>query len=609
VNGPGEEPPVQAQVAPRAPRSPRRRWLRRTAGLAFLILLCIGGWLGISGYRAYAELSAAKDHLEAAKQALLRADSATAQGEVDLAVDNAAAARGNTSTVLWDVVAAVPGVGQPFDAAAKISAAVDELAVQVLRPAASAGAALAPDTLRGADGAINLDALVSARAPLQHAATAAARLSATVNAIPSGGYVDTVEAAREQLQVQTRELVGLLNTATDAATIVPPMLGSDGPRTYFFAFQTNAEARGTGGLLGSFAILRTDHGHVSVVKMGSGSNADLVDQGSNPVNLGPEFAQQGYIGNSTTAWGNSNISANFPYVAQIWASLWQLQSGQRVDGVMATDPVALGYLLDVVGGLTLPDGQFVDGDNFVQITESEIYEKFPGLDGADRDARKVYEQGISGELVQKIIGDSGGHTVDLLRALGKAAAEGRLDLWSALPDEQAVLDPTPLGHEVPDDSAPYAGLVVNNSSHGKLDYYLGRAVNYTAGGCGQPNRQSTVAATLTNNAPPQGLPTFVTIGSPPGPVGTNRSDVTLYATAGAQLTAVTVNGVPAAAKPGTERGHPVFTINVEIPPGAAVVVIFVLTEPTAAGRARVPIQPLVLPMDVTTDVPVCGAGG
>jgi len=243
VNGPGEEPPVQPQVAPRAPRSPWRRWLRRTAGLAFLILLCIGGWLGISGYRAYAELSAAKDHLEAAKQALLRADSAAAQGEVDLAVDNAAAARGNTSTALWNVVAAVPGVGQPFDAAAKISAAVDELVVHVLRPAASAGAALAPDTLRGADGAINLDALVSARAPLQQAATAAARLSATVNAIPSGGYVDTVETAREQLQVQTRELVGLLNTATDAVTIVPPMLGGDGPRTYFFAFQTNAEAR------------------------------------------------------------------------------------------------------------------------------------------------------------------------------------------------------------------------------------------------------------------------------------------------------------------------------------------------------------------------------
>lgn len=600
---------MQAEVAPRAPRSRRRRLLYRTAGLALLILLGLAGWIGVSGYRAHAELNAAKDHLESAKQALLRADGTTARSEVDLAVDNAAAARGNTSTVLWDTVAAIPGLGQPFEQTTKISAAAYDLVDQVLRPAVSAGVALAPETLRSPDGAISVDAMLTARAPLQQAAAAAVRLSETVNTIPSGGYVGSVEAAREQLQAQTRELVGLLNTAADAATIIPPMLGSDGPRTYFFAFQTNAEARGTGGLLGSFAILRADHGHLSIVSTGSGSNADLRDQGSNPVNLGSEFAQQGYIGDSTTAWGNSNISANFPYVARIWASLWQLQSGQHVDGVIATDPVALGYVLDAIGGLTLSDGQFVDGDNFVQITESEIYEKFPGVDGVDRDARKIYEQGISGELVQKIIADSGGHTVDLLRALTKAAAEGRLDLWSAFPAEQAVLAPTPLGHEVPDDAAPYAGLVVNNSSHGKLDYYLGRAVNYTAGGCAHPTRQSTVTVTLTNNAPAHGLPPFVTIGSPPGPVGINRSDVTLYATAGAQLRTVTVNGVPVAAVPGTERGHPVFTVNAEMLPGAAVVVKFALTEPTAAGGARVPIQPLVLPMDVTTDVPVCGASG
>ena len=42
------------------------------------------------------------------------------------------------------------------------------------------------------------------------------------------------------------------------------MMGADGPRTYFMGFQTNAEARGTGGLLGGFGILRFDDGAASV---------------------------------------------------------------------------------------------------------------------------------------------------------------------------------------------------------------------------------------------------------------------------------------------------------------------------------------------------------
>ncbi len=584
------------------------RRLRITVGILVLVLLGFVAWFGVNGYRAQAELTAAKDHAQQAKTALLRADGATAQREVNLAVADAGAARANTHSVPWDIAKAIPVVGQPFDAAAQISAAVDDLALEVLRPAVSAGAALAPGTLRRPDGAINLDAMVSARAPLQRATAAAAKLTTTVHAIPAGGYLHAVDSAREQLQAQTSQLGSLLNNANDAATLLPPMLGADGPRNYFVAFQTNAEARATGGLVGSFGILHAEHGHISMAVTGSGSNADLIDQPNNPFNLGSEFAQQGYIGDSTRAWGNSNISANFPYVAQIWASLWQLQTGQHIDGALATDPVALSYTLNAIGPLTLPDGETLDAGNFVQFTESKTYVKFPGLDGADRNARKDYQQSISRELAAKFFSGSVGNTGGLLRALGKGAGEGRLAVWSAHPPEQAILVGTPLAREVPDNAAPYAGLIVNNASHGKLDYYLGRTLNYTAGACTGLTRHSTVTATLTNNAPAQGLPPFVTIGSPPAAVGSNGTFVSLYATAGARLEGVSVNGVPVKMTPGTERGHPVFTVPVEMAPGATATVKYALTEPTAAGPAQLPVQPLVLPMDVTSDVPICTAG-
>jgi hypothetical protein len=44
-------------------------------------------------------------------------------------------------------------------------------------------------------------------------------------------------------------------------------------------------------------------------------------------------------------------------------------------------------------------------------------------------------------------------------ALGKAAGERRILVWSASPENQKILEETPLAHVVPDDEAPYAQVI------------------------------------------------------------------------------------------------------------------------------------------------------
>ena len=122
--------------------------------------------------------------------------------------------------------------------------------------------------------------------------------------------------------------------------------------------------------------------------------------------------------------------------------------------------------------------------------------------------------------------------------------------------------------------------------------------------------RTTVTATLTNGAPPSGLPGYVTLqgdSRPPGPVGTNRSFVALAATRGAQLAGVSINGAAVTAAVGTERGHPVYTVDVQLPPGGQAVVTWNLVEPTSGGTARVPVQPLVRPAVVQHSVPDCSS--
>ena len=319
-------------------------------------------------------------------------------------------------------------------------------------------------------------------------------------------------------------------------------------------------------------------------------------QAYRPIDLGPDYAAQYGLTYPTTDVQDSNLSPHFPYAAQIWKSMWEQQSGTKVDGVIAIDPVALSYVLGAVGPVTMPDGETITKDNVVELTESTAYIRF----AADNNARKQYLQDIAGEVVKKITGRVQSPR-QLLEALGKAVSEGRIAVWSSSPAEQQVLEQTALAHVVPDDPAPYAAVVINNLGGNKLDYYLTRHIEYSAGACDDKTRKSVVVVRLTNNTP-DGLPDYVASSdwgllNVPLKVklasGTNVAWVSLLATTNAQLTKATIDGGQLTIFTGAERGHPIFNAQVAIKRGRTIELRFELTEPTSPGAPRVPIQPLL----------------
>jgi hypothetical protein len=348
-------------------------------------------------------------------------------------------------------------------------------------------------------------------------------------------------------------------------------------------------------------MLTADHGALKMDTLASNSE---LERGKSPgIDLGPDYAQQ-YVGySSTTVWQNANSSPHFPYAARIWSSLWEQQSGRRIDGVIALDPPALSEILRATGPVTLRGGEVITADNVVQITEADLYLRFAD----DNLARKRYLQTISTAVAEKVLAGDGS-TSALLVALRKATNESRLSVWSAVPEEQAILSDTELGHEVSPTTGPYASVVVNNGRPSKLDYYLGRSLSYTAGSCSTAQRHSAVTVDLQNRAPLAPLPEYVS-----GPPARNSTDspnasrllVSLYATQEAQLTGISLDGEPITARPGMERGHPVFTATLIIPPQSTRRLVFDLVEPSKPGAPTVPVQPLVEPMDVTVSVPEC----
>lgn len=597
----------ESTAPPKERRSRRRLWPRRrrgaaVAGLLLLVVVAFGCWLGFEATQAKSSLEEARGNAQKAKEALSAGNVKDAAKWVDDALSNAQKAQNATHSLPWNIASAVPWLGSPFKTGQQISDVVLGLAADVLQPSVHVGEVISPDRLLAA-GRLDVQGLRNAAPQLSEISTAATKLYAQASTISEPKYLSVMRDARAALQAQTSELSGLLDHTALAARLAPSMMGADGPRSYFLGFQTNAEARGTGGLLGGFGILRFNNGTASVDTLARNSE---LDKPFEPIDLGADYNAQYGFDKPTTDFRNSNQSSHFPYAAQIWRSMWEQQSGTTVDGVISIDPVALSYILGAEGPVTMPDGETITKDNVVELTESTAYIRF----AADNNARKAYLQDVASATVKKMTGQLSSPR-GLLDALGKAVGERRIAVWSSSPAEQALLEETPLAHEVPDDPAPYAGVVINNLGGNKLDYYLTRHIEYSAGGCDHARRTSTVTIRLTNTVPNVPLPDYVVgqaglTGIPVDvPKDSNVTSVALLATKDSAVAGAYVNGTRVPFFRGVERGHPIFELQMALLPGQPVEVKFELSEPTSPGAPRVPIQPLLDNVVPVVSVPDC----
>ena len=153
--------------------------------------------------------------------------------------------------------------------------------------------------------------------------------------------------AREQL----REVTSALDAAADAAQLAPGMLGADGQRNYLLMIQNNAEVRASGGIPGALAILTLDNGKLT---LGVQSSASEIGQMSPPLPVDAE-QEQIYSSRLGEYMHDVNLTPDFPTAASTAQAIWEKKTGQRVDGVISLDPVALGYILKATGPVQITD--------------------------------------------------------------------------------------------------------------------------------------------------------------------------------------------------------------------------------------------------------------
>ncbi|NLP84333.1 DUF4012 domain-containing protein [Microbacterium sp. CFH 90308] len=556
------------------------------AGLLIAAVVALA-WIGVRGALAYGHLRDAQAAASGVGAQL--SDPAAAADVVADIAPHTAAARGLTSDPVWRLAEGVPWVGPQLSAVSSVAASLDEIASTALAPLAEAASGYSVGALSPQGGRIDLTAITQIQDAARAAADGIGAAAASVSGIDRAPLLSPVRDAVDEVDTLLAETDVATGALSRASTLLPSMLGAEGPRNYLVLFQNNAEWRSLGGIPGAMALLHTDGGAMSLAAQESSSDYARYDTSVLP--LGDEITP--IYGERPGRWiQNVTQVPDFAVSAALAREMWAREhGGQQVDGVIALDPVALSYLLAATGPIELPTGDVLTAESAVSLLLNDVYHRYE----RPRDQDAFFAAAAA--AVFDRLANGGVDPAALVQALGKAGDEQRLLLWSAHEDEQALLADTTLAGGLPVTDATTArfGVYLNDGTGSKMDFYQTATSTLTWNECrvdaaGLAVGDATMSVTIANNAPADAanLPSYITGGGNFGvPAGVTRTVAYVYLPEGWELADATTSDGSGFGG-GMHDGRRVVSLSVDLAPGQSVTAT-ITAQTTAPGAPTVEV--------------------
>lgn len=503
----------------------------------------------------------------------------------------------------------MPWVGANFQATSEVATSADDVAQLGALPLVSIFKTLDWKSLLPNGQGLDLRPLAAAQPKLASVAQAVRQSSDRLNGINADALLPQISAPLIHAREQLGELRDGLDSAADAADVLPGMMGEQSPRRYLLLIQNNAESRSTGGIPGALAVLKVDKGKLS---LGSQTSASAMGAFTPVVSVDPEQSRI-YSRRLGKFMQDVNLTPDFPTAAQTAQTMWKTEKGEQLDGVLSIDPVALSYVLDATGPVRIGDPLMreitrdglpteLTAKNVVPTLLSDVYSKI-----ADPDLQDVYFAGVAREVFSKI-SSGGGDTKKLIDGLSRGASERRVLLWSANATEESVISRYPLGGSIAGASISPSqfGVYFNDGTGAKMDYYVKRSVQLFRECTNDGYSQVKVRVKSTNTAPTNAadaLPAYVTGAGAFGvPAGTVRTNITSYGPIQSQVETAVADGKKIGFASQTHGGRPVGTVTVELPPGKSSTVEFTFGKIVQHTEPKLSVTPTVQPLkDVVLD--------
>ncbi len=543
------------------------------------------------------------------KEAIASNNAEEATARVNQLRTHAAAAKQAAGDPLWTLASNLPGLGPNFSAVSEVARSADDVTTLGLAPLVKVYGSLNWESLLPSSSGTDLSPLEAA-SPSISASAQAVRLSAErLSQIDTTKLVTQVAGPLTSARDQLKDITGALDIAANVSNITPSMLGAEAPRDYLLIIQNNAEARSSGGIPGALAVLNVDKGKLT---LGSQSSAGALGVMSPSVPIDPE-QQQIYSHRVGKFMQDVNLTPDFPTTASTAQAMWERKFGQRVDGVVSIDPVALGYILEATGPVRITNPDLVsaaaarlptelNGKNVVQTLLSDVYAQIeePRLQDA-------YFAGVAQEIFAAL-SDGRGNAKGLIEGITRGTAEGRVLVWSGFEAEQSVIRKYALSGSVSGPSVAPAqfGVYFNDGTGAKMDYYVKRTVQLVKECPKDGYERTTVRVSSTNTAPKDAassLPAYVTGGGVFGvPAGSVQSNIVVYGPVQANVESAEVDGQSTNFASFGHSNRPVGTLALRLAPGESSTIDFTFskivqhTEPNAVVTPTVQdVKDVILP--------------
>jgi hypothetical protein len=617
------QPPRKVSSRPLSATPSERRKKHRRLRLLILVLSCLvvitGGtavWLVMKASAIRTDLLAGTQLVPEIKNALINDQPLEALAASKKLSFHTAKAREASSDPLWVLAASLPWIGANFSATSEISRSADDVADMAVVPLVGVYGSVQWQELMPGEGQ-NLASIREAAPKVATAAQAVRVSTERLESIDEASIVQDLASPLSDINAQLAQLSEVLDGTASATRLAAPMLGEGSERNYLLMIQNTAESRATGGIPGALAVLTLNDGKLSL--SGQTSAGDMGVFSPN-IPTDPEQTQI-YSGRLGKFMQDVNLTPDFPSSARIAQTMWEKRTGQRVDGVISIDPVALSYILDATGPITLTNPELLqlsseklptelDGRNVVKTLLSDVYAKIeqPRLQDA-------YFAGVAQEVFAALSAGKG-EARQLFEGMARGATEGRLLIWSGLTSEQQEIAKYPVSGSIAGSSVLPAqfGVYFNDGTGAKMDYYVKRTVQLIKECPRGGYEQTTVRVTSTNTAPADAgasLPAYVTgggeYGVPPGSVQTN---VVAYGPVQSNIETARLSGERAEFAAHIHSTRPVGVVAVRLAPGESKTLEFTFgkiiqhTEPNVLVTPTVQdVKDVVLPTEFLSCMP------
>lgn len=465
----------------------------RLAVTGILALAVGGAVIGLQARGAVAEL---ERDLDTARSLLVRAgrpQAGTPARRVALARRAEAhvlAARQRLDAWPLRLLVAVPMLGRDVRAAATVT----DAALRTARAAERVATALGSAERR--PGARSISAAAEALLDLGMVLDASAERVERARTLFAG-------RARSRFLADVRSAERASLRAGRGLRVVAGLYGPRGSRRYFLAFQNPGELRGTGGLIGEYGILEASPTGplVREVRPREELQRRLRQPAPPPSGLPGRYHRLGV----TRDWRAVNIPPDLPTVGRMIVALYRASGGERLDGAILLDPLALARILRVTGPIKV-EGVRLGPTTLVNATMLDAYVRY----GRDSVGRRRYLGLVGLRAAAAARRALSARPEALFRALADAAQYRHLAMYASDPAIEDILLSLGVGGSA---NAPPVGdylmPVGVNAAGNKVDTFLQRDLRYVVRLQPDGGARVRAAITLHNGAPERGLPRYV----------------------------------------------------------------------------------------------------